>query len=677
MALIYYLYLVTYFPIKPGVVSKINIVLAENYKEFFDEKQYLTKIEDVYKIKEYDIDYEISLKVIYNIDEFFDFQFDIKKSIKYDKDRGIIFWDQNFLKQNQKTIEYLGLNINEFEILKNVNDYEIELIRKLVMEKLEIYYKQGIDESAIPSILSDINSHLEEYIKNSRNKKFLQIYEDLVIYYLSKYVVPNKFINIQKTLEKHKQMIAGIPKAYNLSKGSVIVRKGQVIDEEIYKVILLTGTKNKYNVKFFHNSFLLGILLYLIMLLIFGFYRKDLDLYYIVSLAFILGLVLVLVTKPFYYLVPFWVAIIFAFFTGGLILTFLSFILLLFLLNLFHFQIYGNLISMDLFLLITFSFLFLLYFMVIYQKERVWVLLNRFNFNFLLWVIVFVFIVLIIFNYVGFVDNFVIYFSFLLVSIVFSLIISYFLVLLLGVGMEGIGLGRIRWLLDLNNPILSDLSQLAPGTFNHSLRVSELAEACAKAIDVNPILVKIGALYHDIGKMLRPKYFVENLILGEKNPHDEKEPYLSAYIIKSHVRDGIELANKYKLPEFIKEFIKTHHGTTIISYFFVKAKNMKDKKHSSIKEEDFRYPGPKPYTKEMAILMICDSVEAASRSLDNFSFSSLEKLAENIIERLLQDKQFSEVSLTFKELQVIKDTLIRNLYISYHTRIKYPSLKKS
>ncbi|MCX7758246.1 MAG: HDIG domain-containing protein, partial [bacterium] len=194
-----------------------------------------------------------------------------------------------------------------------------------------------------------------------------------------------------------------------------------------------------------------------------------------------------------------------------------------------------------------------------------------------------------------------------------------------------------------------------------------------------PILVKIGALYHDIGKMNRPKYFAENLVQGEKNPHDEREPYLSASIIKSHVTDGVKLSQKYNLPKIIEDFIRTHHGTTTILYFFIKAKNMQNtsKKYSfEIKEEDFKYPGPKPKTKEMLILMICDSVEAASRSLSEYSYSSIEKLTDNIVNRLIQEKQFSDVDITFKEIGIIKDTLIKNLYISYHVRLKYPSYAK-
>ncbi|MEN3014723.1 MAG: HDIG domain-containing metalloprotein, partial [bacterium] len=187
------------------------------------------------------------------------------------------------------------------------------------------------------------------------------------------------------------------------------------------------------------------------------------------------------------------------------------------------------------------------------------------------------------------------------------------------------------------------------------------------------------ALYHDIGKMVRPKYFAENLLEGEKNPHEDKEAFLSASIIKSHISDGLKIAQKYNLPAIIQEFIKTHHGTTTILYFYLKARNLQysSKKYSfNINEEDFKYPGPKPYTKEMLILMICDSVEAASRSLNDFSYSSLEKLTENIVNRLIQENQFSDVDITFKELKIIKETLVRNLYISYHTRPKYPGYGK-
>ncbi|MCS7243602.1 MAG: HDIG domain-containing protein [Candidatus Calescibacterium sp.] len=669
------MYLLFYFPIQPNIYSKFNIILSNDYKGYLDENEYLKKIQDIYKIKEYDIDYSIASKVIYDIDVFFSFQLGLKEN--FQKGEKAL---KDFLYQNRDKIGYFKIDISDFEILKRVNVQEMELMKKLIMEKLELHYRQGIMEDDVPAILNEIDIHLDNYVKNTKNSKNMLDYKKILLFYVAKVLFPNKFLNISKTLEKHTEMISKIPRIYSLNKGSVIVKKGQIISDEAYRIIVETGTKKDYNIKFMLYSFFISFILFLCSVSIFFISKIGLkNIFFIVIFIFVSSVMLLSLDKSFYYLIPFWVVILFSYFVNGVVLCSVSFIWYLVISNIMYYQIWGNLVDVGFFLYSLFSFLFLFYFLYVYERDRIYFLLNEFNLGFFVGIIFFIFVFFLLSYTGGLIDGLVNYFSFSLVSVIISFVISYFAILILGVGIEDIGIGKIRWLLDLNNPLLSDLSRLAPGTFNHSLRVSELAEACAKAIGANPILVKIGALYHDIGKMNRPKYFAENLVQGEKNPHDEREPYLSASIIKSHVTDGVKLAQKYNLPKIIEDFIKTHHGNTTILYFYIKAKNMQNtsKKYSfEIKEEDFKYPGPKPKTKEMLILMICDSVEAASRSLTEYSYSSIEKLTDNIVNRLIQEKQFSDVDITFKEIGIIKDTLVKNLYISYHVRLKYPSYAK-
>ncbi len=664
--IIYYFYLLLFFDIKPNSIAKFNIVLFKDYEGVIDEKQYLEKIQDVYKIKEYDIDNNIAEKVIYDVNNFFDFQIELLKKVKSNQKVKI-------LENNQ--------NVGDLKLLKEINVEDIELIRRIVLEMLEIEYKKGITLSEIPFILSKIEEQLDIYLKEAKNSKYLQKYKEAVILNLAKLILPNKFVNITKTLEKHIEMINKIPRIYSLKKGSVIVKKGQNISDEAFKIINETKTKDYYRQKFLLSSIFVSIFFFLFLSFIYSIKIKvsNIEIYYLSFLLFFSLIFIVLIDKPFFYLIPFWTTFFFAFFVGGFVLYSIVFICSLILYNIAYYQIFGNILSYDLLLFFVITFLFFFYFVYKNENNRLGILLNRLDIGFMLWVIIFFIVEFSFMFLLKLIDNFVVYFSFSIVSVMFSFILTYFFVLLAGVGIEGIGINRMRWLLDLNNPLLSEFSKAAPGTFNHSLRVSELSESCALAIGANPILVKIGALYHDIGKMLRPKYFVENLVEGEKNPHDEKEPFLSASIIKAHVSEGVKIAQRYNLPPIISEFIKTHHGTTTILYFFVKAKKLQNtaKKYSfDVREEDFKYPGPKPYTKEMVILMICDSVEAASRTLSEYSFSSIEKLTENIISRLQQEGQFSDVDLTFKELSIIKDTLIKNLYISYHTRINYPKYAK-
>lgn len=222
---------------------------------------------------------------------------------------------------------------------------------------------------------------------------------------------------------------------------------------------------------------------------------------------------------------------------------------------------------------------------------------------------------------------------------------------------------------DTNTALLKELSDQAPGTFHHSLQVANLAEAAASHIGANTLLVRVGALYHDIGKMKNPTYFSENQ-KSEISPHHELNPQQSASIIIHHVREGIALAKKHKLPERIIDFIRTHHGSSVVYYFYKQAQEQSS--NHSIDSKDFRYPGPKPFSKETAILMMADAVEAASKSLKNPNLSKIETFVQQIIQKQLEEGQFSNSNITLSEIEEIKKVLIRKLSNIYHLRIEYP-----
>tara|TARA_Y100000588_G_C14233122_1_gene916139 strand:+ start:282 stop:2327 length:2046 start_codon:yes stop_codon:yes gene_type:complete len=220
---------------------------------------------------------------------------------------------------------------------------------------------------------------------------------------------------------------------------------------------------------------------------------------------------------------------------------------------------------------------------------------------------------------------------------------------------------------DTNTKLLKDLSNKAPGTFHHSLNVANLAEASANEIGANAMLVRVGALYHDIGKMKNPTYFTENQSNGI-NPHNELSNRESARVIVDHVLNGIEIAKKYNLPDRVIDFIRTHHGTSVVYYFYMKEKA----ENEDVNIEDFSYPGPKPFSKETAILMMCDSVEAASKSLKEPTTTKINDFVENIINRQMEGGQFLNANITFKEIQSIKKVLKHKLANIYHLRIEYP-----
>ena len=223
---------------------------------------------------------------------------------------------------------------------------------------------------------------------------------------------------------------------------------------------------------------------------------------------------------------------------------------------------------------------------------------------------------------------------------------------------------------DLNNKLLKQLLLSAPGTYHHSITVSNIAEAAAEAVGARSLLVRVMGYYHDIGKIIKPEYFSENEI-GSKSAHSKLSPTMSSLIIISHVKNGVEIAKKHKLPKVVIDGIREHHGTSLVYYFYKKAlEEAKDK--DMVKEENFRYPGPKPQSKETAILSIADTVEAASRSLADPSPSRIKGLVYDLLKDKYASGELDECNLTFKELKIIREVIIRMLTARFHSRPVYP-----
>lgn len=223
---------------------------------------------------------------------------------------------------------------------------------------------------------------------------------------------------------------------------------------------------------------------------------------------------------------------------------------------------------------------------------------------------------------------------------------------------------------DTNQPLLKELMTKAPGTFHHSLQVANLSETAASAIGANPLLARVGGLYHDIGKMTKPEYFVENQSTGV-NEHDKLKPQMSAMVIKAHVSEGVKMAEEHSLPKVLVHFIETHHGTSVIRYFFEKAKE-DDNLKEILNEEQFKYEGPLPTTKETGILLLADGIEAASRAMKNPTYSKLENLVNRMVDDRVTEGQLSHCPLTFRDLQIIKESFLTLLVGVYHSRIEYP-----
>jgi putative nucleotidyltransferase with HDIG domain len=229
---------------------------------------------------------------------------------------------------------------------------------------------------------------------------------------------------------------------------------------------------------------------------------------------------------------------------------------------------------------------------------------------------------------------------------------------------------RLLELADLNSPIIKKIQMEAPGTYHHSINVANMAENAATYINANPLLVRVASLYHDIGKIPNSQYYIEN-IRGEENKHDFIKPSLSNSILKAHVKIGVEMAREFKLPIEVIEIIEQHHGTSLMRYFYHQALESKDN-GSEIEKQDYHYPGPKPQTREAAIVMLADTLEAASRTLHNPSAKRIEELVNEIVESNFRAGQLNESSLTLRGLMKISIVFRRYLTGVFHSRIDYP-----
>lgn len=233
------------------------------------------------------------------------------------------------------------------------------------------------------------------------------------------------------------------------------------------------------------------------------------------------------------------------------------------------------------------------------------------------------------------------------------------------------GMTLLEWC-DASKPLIRMLASDAPGTYNHSLLVGTLAESAAEAIGANGLLARAGGFYHDIGKINKPEYFVENQLAGAGNRHDRLSPKMSLIVILGHVKDGVEMAREYGLPPALRHFIAEHHGTTLVEYFYHAANKARRPGDPEIPDSDYRYPGPKPHTREIAIVMLCDGVEGAVRAMSEPTPARIESVVVELIRRRLVDGQLDECDLTFHELGIVEKSLVKSLCALYHSRITYP-----
>ena len=510
------------------------------------------------------------------------------------------------------------------------------------------------------------------YVNNQIISNKYEKYSSQIISIIFEIIKPNLILNEKLTNEAYEESISNIsPNRGFVEKETLIISKGEVIEGE--KLVILNSLKQEYEVndKLFSDYYLIllaySLLVILSLLMIVLFIRKfERDIYennnkiafvyFNITLIILLTNWVVNLNSTYIYIIPLCIIpLLFkaffdsriAFFIHSVTIMLLGFIVP----NSYEF-IFLNIIAGVVTILTSDN---------IYKRANLFIAVAQITLVYMLAYFSFYVIhegnieSLEFFNFILFII------CGLLTLFIYPLIYIYEKLFSL---VSDVSLLELS---DTNSNLLKELSNKAPGTFHHSLNVANLAEACANKINANALLARVGALHHDIGKIKNPSYFSENQLSGQ-NLHDLISSKQSVEIIKSHVTNGVKLAKNYGLPERIIDFIRTHHGTNLISYFY----NKEIKQDSSINKKEFSYPGPKPFSKEMAIVMMCDSVEAATKSLEKPNAEKINLYVEKIIDSQIDGNQFSDCELTFKNISIIKSILKDKLKNIYHVRVEYP-----
>ncbi|WP_185866042.1 HD family phosphohydrolase [Blattabacterium cuenoti] len=593
-----------------------------------------------------------------------------------------------FFVQNKKIVKNIKKKLKKIKFLKKSKYYS-----RIVYKTVNTVYKYGyidfIPEQNKISIIffqknkkwipilckkiytyKKVNNIIEKNLLNNNSYR-----AKIIKRILKKIIVPNFFYNQNYTEFFYHEKIKSISKIkYSFAKGDKIIRNNEIIDENQFQV--LSSFKKEYENKVWNKKkdyclligyfFIISMIFTLFILYIFYFQNKifhnNREMNFLIINIFLISLITIIILKynsKILYLIPFCVLPISirAFFNFHLsIIIHLTSILLLSLItpNSFEFT----------FLQVTTGFLVLLTKKNIYKMANLFIAVGKITITY---IITFSSLTLISegsLEKISLHTFSLFFFNGVLTLFVHPLIFLFEKLLNLTSDISLLELS------DTNTPILRLLSQKAPGTLQHVLTVANLAEEAAVSIGAHSLLVRIGSIYHDIGKIKKSKFFIENQhdII---NPHERLSPKESAKIILEHVPIGIDLAKKYYLPDSVTDFIRTHHGNSIIHYFYEKQKE----KFPNIKvdKKQFQYSGPKPFSKETAIVMIADSVEAASKSIKNPSSKDLENLVENVINKQKKENQFSNADITLKEIEKIKKVLKKKLINIYHTRIEYPN----
>lgn len=566
---------------------------------------------------------------------------------------------------------YQNFDDTFYKELFSISSEELNEIQSLSLKYIDQEFKKQIKEADVTAILKELNQQVNE-LKTTETSK------NLVKTILSKAIVPNSFLNEKKT-EQLRQKVRDDVQPVMIYQGEIIVREGSQIDAAAMEKLKLLGLTNQRGSIFPMVALILVIVLQLIVLYSITCQEKDLKrriikiVFYLLMMfvsIVVMKTIQVIQDESISYLSLLYPAMFTPFAVNVLLERRLAIVAALFQVILVNFIFYDA-IGTSVVTIIVIAYLFaglmgtLLKRHNLY-KQRLQAMLLALGFPFFMNVIV------VIMQGMSFSDTKT-YLTLIcgFIGNVISLLLMVGLFPYIELLVSDDSMIVLNELSNPNHPLLKQLLEEAPGTYHHSMMVANLSANAVAAINGRSLLTRVACYYHDIGKLKHANFFVENLPHGAENPHNFLLPEDSKQIIFGHVIDGAKILEQYHMPQMVIDICNQHHGTTLMKFFYVKAKE----RDPQTKESDYRYPGPKPQTKEAAVVSIADSCEAAVRAMDHPSNEKIQKFVHQLIESRILDGQLNESGVTLNELAIIEKSIVNGLCSTFHSRIKYPKME--
>ncbi|CAI3382626.1 HD family phosphohydrolase [Enterococcus cecorum] len=566
---------------------------------------------------------------------------------------------------------YQNFDDTFYKELFSISSEELNEIQSLSLKYIDQEFKKQIKEADVTAILKELNQQVNE-LKTTETSK------NLVKTILSKAIVPNSFLNEKKT-EQLRQKARDDVQPVMIYQGEIIVREGSQIDAAAMEKLKLLGLTNQRGSIFPMVALILAIVLQLIVLYSITRQEKDLKrriikiVFYLLMMfvsIVVMKTIQVIQDESISYLSLLYPAMFTPFAVNVLLERRLAIVAALFQVILVNFIFYDA-IGTSVVTIIVIAYLFAGLMGTLMKRhnlynQRLQAMLLALGFPFFMNVIV------VIMQGMSFSDTKT-YLTLIcgFIGNVISLLLMVGLFPYIELLVSDDSMIVLNELSNPNHPLLKQLLEEAPGTYHHSMMVANLSANAVAAINGRSLLTRVACYYHDIGKLKHANFFVENLPHGAENPHNFLLPEDSKQIIFGHVIDGAKILEQYHMPQMVIDICNQHHGTTLMKFFYVKAKE----RDPQTKESDYRYPGPKPQTKEAAVVSIADSCEAAVRAMDHPSNEKIQKFVHQLIESRILDGQLNESGVTLNELAIIEKSIVNGLCSTFHSRIKYPKME--